>query len=117
VVSFDTLSEDDMSKSAAHAAVGEQAPTIESGTVVQFPARQKQTEAANSEPRRQYLTEREVDLLCEAARKRGRYGHRDATMVLIAYRHGLRVSELVAAALGSGRSRGWTIAGSPAQGK
>jgi integrase len=28
------------------------------------------------------------------ARKRSRYGHRDATMILIAYRHGLRVSEL-----------------------
>lgn len=30
------------------------------------------------------------------ARKRGRYGHRDATMILLAYRHGLRVSELCA---------------------
>jgi type 1 fimbriae regulatory protein FimB/type 1 fimbriae regulatory protein FimE len=30
----------------------------------------------------------------EAARKTGRYGHRDATMILIAYRHGLRASEL-----------------------
>jgi integrase len=29
------------------------------------------------------------------ARKRGRYGHRDATMILIAFRHGLRPSELV----------------------
>jgi integrase len=48
------------------------------------------------EDRRQYLTEREVEQLCDAARKRGRYGHRDATMILIAYRHGLRVSELVA---------------------
>ena len=33
---------------------------------------------------------------CAAARKRGRWGHRDATMILFAYRHGLRVSELVA---------------------
>jgi Phage integrase family len=48
------------------------------------------------EDRRQYLTERDVEQLCDAARKRGRYGHRDATMILIAYRHGLRVSELVA---------------------
>jgi integrase len=51
---------------------------------------------AENEDRRQYLTEREVEQLCDAARKRGRYGHRDATMILIAYRHGLRVSELVA---------------------
>ena len=85
-----------MRRSAARAAVGETAPTIESGTVVQFPARREQAETAGSEPRRQYLTEREVDLLCDAARKRGRYGHRDATMILMAYRHGLRVSELVA---------------------
>ncbi len=30
----------------------------------------------------------------EAARS-NRYGHRDATMVLVAFRHGLRASELV----------------------
>jgi integrase len=29
-----------------------------------------------------------------AARKSSRYGHRDATMILICYRHGLRASEL-----------------------
>jgi Phage integrase family len=29
-----------------------------------------------------------------AARKSSRYGHRDATMILIAYRHGLRASEV-----------------------
>ena len=46
--------------------------------------------------RRQYLTETEVTQLCDAARARGRWGHRDATMTLCAYRHGLRVSELVA---------------------
>ena len=45
---------------------------------------------------REYLTPAEVEMLCKAARERGRYGHRDATMILIAYRHGLRVSELVA---------------------
>ena len=28
------------------------------------------------------------------ARKDGRYGHRDATMILVAYRHGLRASEV-----------------------
>ena len=43
---------------------------------------------------REYLTPAEVEALIATARRRGRYGHRDATMILIAYRHGLRVSEL-----------------------
>jgi len=44
---------------------------------------------------REHLTPAEVDRLIATAGKLGRYGHRDATMILIAYRHGLRVSELV----------------------
>jgi len=43
---------------------------------------------------REYLTEAEVERLINAARK-NRWGHRAATMILLAYRHGLRVSELV----------------------
>ena len=43
---------------------------------------------------RRYLTEKEVEKLIEAARG-NRWAHRDATMILIAYRHGLRASELV----------------------
>jgi integrase len=43
---------------------------------------------------REYLTEAEVERLMTAARKSSRYGHRDATMILIGYRHGLRASEL-----------------------
>ena len=51
--------------------------------------------APNSELRpREYLTEKEIERLQEAARKRSRYGHRDATMILVAYRHGLRASEV-----------------------
>src|SRR5262249_50803402 len=46
-------------------------------------------------PMREYLTEKEVDRLIEAA-KGNRWGHRDVTAILIAYRHGLRASELVA---------------------
>ena len=40
---------------------------------------------------REYLTEREVNKLIEAA-KGNRWGQRDSTMVLMAYRHGLRDS-------------------------
>jgi integrase len=43
---------------------------------------------------REYLTEAEVERLLTAA-NRNRWGHRDATMILVGYRHGLRVSELV----------------------
>src|SRR5512143_191892 len=43
---------------------------------------------------REYLTEAEVERLMKAA-ARNRWGHRDATMTLVAYRHGLRASELV----------------------
>src|SRR5262249_42775891 len=43
---------------------------------------------------REYLTEAEVERLTNVARK-NRWGHRDATMVVVAYRHGLRASELV----------------------
>jgi integrase len=62
-------------------------PTTEKRTVA--PARR-----ANAAYRtREYLTETEVGRLMEAA-KDNRHGHRDATMVLVTYRHGLRASEL-----------------------
>jgi type 1 fimbriae regulatory protein FimB/type 1 fimbriae regulatory protein FimE len=49
----------------------------------------------NSELRtREYLTDAEVADLIEVS-KTNRHGHRDSTMILVAYRHGLRVSELV----------------------
>jgi site-specific recombinase XerD len=80
-----------MPNSAVRKVQTKSAPTTESGTVVPFPGSLPVAETS----RRSYLTEREVEQLCDAARKRGRYGHRDATMILVAYRHGLRVSELV----------------------
>ena len=43
---------------------------------------------------REHLTEAEVERLIDVA-KDNRWGHRDATMILVAYRHGLRSSELV----------------------
>ncbi len=42
---------------------------------------------------REHLTEREVDKLIAAA-KGNRWGLRDSTMILVAFRHGLRASEL-----------------------
>jgi type 1 fimbriae regulatory protein FimB/type 1 fimbriae regulatory protein FimE len=45
---------------------------------------------------REYLTAQKVERLIAAVRSRhDRYGHRDATTILIAYRHGLRASKLV----------------------
>src|SRR5436190_23281991 len=52
------------------------------------------TRLANNKYRsREPLTPTEVEKLIEAA-KSNRYGHRDATMLLVAFRHGLRASEL-----------------------
>jgi type 1 fimbriae regulatory protein FimB/type 1 fimbriae regulatory protein FimE len=42
---------------------------------------------------REHLTEVEVEKLMSAT-KNNRYGHRDSTMILVGYRHGLRASEL-----------------------
>jgi integrase len=64
------------------------APTIEKRTVT--PRRAKNSDLRT----REYLTNKEVDSLMATARQ-NRCGHRDATMILIAYRHGLRASELV----------------------
>jgi integrase len=43
---------------------------------------------------REHLTEQEVERLIEAL-KSNRHAHRDATMILVAFRHGLRAAELV----------------------
>src|SRR4030081_3532106 len=63
-------------------------PIIEKRTVM--PRRRKNADLRT----REYLTAYEVEALMAAARQ-NRYGHRDATMILIAFRHGLRASELV----------------------
>ena len=63
-------------------------PNTVNGTVP--PRRQKNSKLRT----REYLTEAEVDRLIKAA-KANRYGKRDATMILVAFRHGLRPSELV----------------------
>jgi type 1 fimbriae regulatory protein FimB/type 1 fimbriae regulatory protein FimE len=55
------------------------------------PRKQKNAELRE----REYLTTDEIQRLRDAAKKNGRYGFRDSAMILIAYRHGLRVGELV----------------------
>lgn len=45
---------------------------------------------------REYLSEAEIDLLRKAARRRGRHTHRDDTLIFLMFRHGLRVSEVIA---------------------
>lgn len=45
--------------------------------------------------KREYLKREEVDRLRKAANQLGRHGERDSTLILIAFRHGLRVKELV----------------------
>ncbi len=65
-------------------------PSIVNGKV---PPRRLPNKARRS---REHLSEKEVGALLESAKKSGRHGHRDATLILLAYRHALRVSELVA---------------------
>ena len=63
------------------------APTTENRTVTQ---RRQMNGALRT---REHLTLDEVERLIEAA-KTNRYGHRDALMVLLAFRHGLRAAEV-----------------------
>ena len=44
---------------------------------------------------REYLLPAEVEGLMAAAKTRSRYGQRDRTLILLMYRHGLRVGEVV----------------------
>jgi integrase len=73
-----------MAKTASKSAL----PAIEKRTVV-MPIRPKNADLRT----REYLTDDEVQRLAGAV-KGNRHGHRDATMILVAYRHGLRASEL-----------------------
>src|SRR3954453_4082776 len=77
-------------KRKAKTTTREGAPTTVNGTLP--PPRR-----TNAQLRpREFLTGEEVERLRKACGERlGRYAHRDSTMILIAYRHGLRVSELV----------------------
>lgn len=58
---------------------------------------QPPTKPKNKDQRqREYLTDQEVDQLRKAAAKQGRNGLRDDTLILLMFRHALRVSEVTA---------------------
>jgi type 1 fimbriae regulatory protein FimE len=97
-----------MAKAPKKAAAAKRAPTLLNGKV-RAPRRNRKAVERNSRPApysaipsnrdrrtREYLTPTEVEKVLQAAGKVGRHGARDRTLILIAYRHGLRVSELVA---------------------
>jgi integrase len=100
-----------MVKAPRKSAAAESAPTLVNGKVASRRRNRKPLERrARSTPgsplppprqtnasrrKREYLTPDEVDKLLQASAKLGRHGARDRTLILLAYRHGLRVSELV----------------------
>ena len=66
-------------------------PTIKNGKVT--PPRRVRNADRRS---REHLTPAEVDAMLKAAKAAGRHGPRDEALLLIAFRHGLRVAEVVA---------------------
>jgi len=67
------------------------------GKLVKMPRTAPPPKISNLEKRsREHLFPTEVKAMIAAAKKVGRHGLRDSTLILMAYRHGLRVSELVA---------------------
>ena len=100
-----------MAKASGKSAAAQPPPTLVNGKVALRRRNRKPLERrARSTPgsplpprrlsnaarrKREYLTPDEVDKLLQASSKLGRHGARDRTLILIAYRHGLRVTELV----------------------
>ena len=71
--------------------------TSENQSQASFSGKLPPTKPKNADVRpREYLTDKEATRLMKAASKVGRHGHRDSTLILVTYRHGFRVSELVA---------------------
>ncbi len=100
-----------MAKASRKSAAAKSSPTLENGKVrpgrrnrKALEPRSRAAPSPSVPPRRQsnldrrtreYLTPAEVEKLLQASGKVGRHGARDRTLILLAYRHGLRVSELV----------------------
>ena len=100
-----------MAKSPAKTKTAQRPPTLVNGKVASrrrhtkpLAPRSKATPALSIPPprqtnsarrKREYLTSDEIEKVLQAAAKVGRHGARDRTLILLAYRHGFRVSELV----------------------
>jgi type 1 fimbriae regulatory protein FimE len=100
-----------MAKAPRKAAASKRAPTLENGKVRSggrnrkaLQPRSRTAPSPSIPPRRtknldrrtrEYLTPAEVEKLLQASSKVGRHGARDRTLILLAYRPALRVSELV----------------------
>ena len=63
-------------------------PTIENRKVLPTPPKYSQVRE------REYLLPDEVNRIIKAAKNVGRHGHRDMAMVMMSYRHALRVASL-----------------------
>jgi integrase len=74
----------------ASAALRLVSPTRERRKEARLTPRRKPNESYRE---REHLSEREIDKVIAAAKK-NRWGQRDSTMILVAYRHGLRASEV-----------------------
>jgi site-specific recombinase XerD len=90
VTIFGKVKEQNMADNVISIDTAKSCPSIGNGKVTP-PVRKKNKDLRP----REYLTEAEVELLMKGAKSIGRHGHRDSTLILIAYRHALRVSELV----------------------
>jgi integrase len=66
-------------------------PSTPDNIMRKVPGRTKNSDVRS----REYLTQDEVEALMKAAANTGRHPHRDRTLILIMFRHGLRVSEAV----------------------
>ncbi len=58
------------------------------------PSRSRNNRKYKEVREREYLYEHEVEAMLKAAKTVGRHGHRDVTLILLAYRHGLRVTSV-----------------------
>ena len=68
--------------------------TIDQGSFIGRYTNKIKRRAIKPETRTQ-LTSRQIDRLVRAAKENGKHGTRNATLILMAYRHGLRVNELI----------------------